>query len=275
MKCVNCGEVVKKADGATCRKCGFTTDGDLSVRSPADAGHANGQGVLPIANSSTEYNPGQCLAVRPATRLRPGCATIGMSVDRTGSSKEFQIGIPLIAEKSLRSLEESIAKILVDLWTHGDLEYHEEPVQLVHCGTVDQTLEAIAGIEYGGGGDALETHADQIENVLNKTAWGARSLLCRNIALFFLTDDTKRTRSGKTMSQIGAEYKDRGIKLILVCQETALLRELKDAANGFLIPISNNPDKAEIDRVVSALCATLTMAMASAGKTMTMTSFTA
>lgn len=218
------------------------------------------------ATAGQEYE----FRVQPERSKRPGSVKLAMTVDRTGSTSAFQKGVPLIAGQALRSLAGTISKLDIDLWSHGDEEFSEMPIQLVQSGTVDQVIEAINGITYQGGYDAHETHAEQLQRLLNVTPWGLRMMYCRNVAVGLLTDDTKPLRSGKSMRQLGQEYKAKGVKLILVCQPTQNLQELVEASGGFLIPISNNPDKAEIQKVVNALCATLTITMASAGGTIPM-----
>jgi len=210
------------------------------------------------------------LRVQPVRGKRPGSAKIAITVDRTGSTSAFQQGVPLIAGHALRSLAGTISKLDIDLSSHGDEDFGEMPIQLVQSGTVEHVIEAIEGIAYGGGFDEPESHAQALQRLLDITPWGLRMLYCRNVAMGFLTADTKPLPSGKSMRQLGQEYKAKGVKLILVCQSTPNLQELVDAAGGFLIPISNNPDNAEIQKVVAALCATLTITMSSAGGTIPM-----
>ncbi|MEI6166652.1 MAG: hypothetical protein WCS52_05615 [bacterium] len=220
-------------------------------------GSVNPQSGNTVANDA----PTQGLIVRPERHIRPGCLKLGISVDRTGSTKAFTKGVPEIAEKTLRSLEGTISKLDIDLWSHGDEDCDELPIQMIQSGSVDQVIDAIGKIEYGGGGDLEETHATQAQRILDVTAWGTRLLFCRNVALFFLTDDTKLLPSGKSLRELGNEYRAKGVKLVLVSQATDNLKELVEAAGGFLIPISNNPDEAEIKKVVTSLSATLTMAV--------------
>ncbi|MEI8120478.1 MAG: hypothetical protein WCI20_00385 [bacterium] len=198
-----------------------------------------------------------------------------MSIDGTGSTKSFQNGVPAIAGYALRALGGSISKVDVDLWKHGDEDCGEEPVQLVQSGTVEQAIDAIGTIQYQGGGDLEETHAEQVQRLLDVTAWGSRITYCRNVLLMFLTDDTKPLKSGKSMGQLGAEIKAKGVKLILVCQSTDYLQELVNAAGGFLIPISNDPNTAEIQKVMNSLCNTMTKMMTSVGGTIPMSAIVA
>ena len=187
----------------------------------------------------------------------PAAATAVVDVDGTGSSEPFAAGIPKIFQRTGQGLAERISEIKYDVWKHGDLECSEQPVQLAQGVDLTQAVSAIQSIKYDGGGDAPETHADQLENLLNVSQWGADPLRSRNILVMFATDDTKPLRSGKSMKQLGKEIKDRGIFLFLVCQETKNLREIVDAAGGFIIPISTEPDEKEIQQVVSSLTASI------------------
>jgi hypothetical protein len=201
---------------------------------------------------------------------RPGCAKVVLDIDRTDSARKFQAGIPVIARFALRSLETSIAKLDIDLWTHGDESCGELPIQLIQSGSIDQVIEGISGINYRGGFDPAETHAEQLQRILDVTHWGLQMLYCRNIVVSILSEDTKPLRSRKSMHRLGFDYRENGVKLVLVCQPTPNLQEIVDAAGGFLIPISNSPDQAEIQKVTEALCATLTMPVMSSGGTIPM-----
>lgn len=196
--------------------------------------------------------------MKPARPRRiPSSVVMSVAVDGTGSTGLYCTAVPAIFERLARGLAEKIADIIYDVWRHGDLDCKEYPVQLcTHVG-IDEAIAAIKAIVYDGGGDLPETHADQLENVLAVTLWGADPLKSKNILLMYATDDTKPTRSGKSMKQLGADFKAKGVFLFLVCQETTSLREIVDAAGGYLIPISTTPDEAEIKKVVAQLTASI------------------
>ncbi len=199
----------------------------------------------------------------------PAVAAVVVDVDRTGSSEPFAAGIPKIFERTAKGLAERISEIKYYVWSHGDLDCEEQPIQLVQGVDLAQAIKAIQTIRFDGGGDPAENHADQLENLVNVTQWGADPLCSRNILVMFATDDTKPLRSGKSMKQLGKEIKDRGIFLFLVCQETKNLREIVDAAGGFIIPISTEPDEKEIQQVVSSLTASI-MSTVNQGATISM-----
>lgn len=190
-------------------------------------------------------------------RRIPSSVVVATDIDGTASTLRFGTAVPAIFERLARGLAEKIADIIYDVWRHGDLECKEYPVQLCNHVGMDEAIAAIKTIVYEGGGDLPETHADQLENLLAVTLWGADPLKSKNILLMFGTDDTKPTRSGKSMKQLGADFKAKGVFLFLVCQETTSLREIVDAAGGYLIPISTTPDEAEIKKVVAQLTASI------------------
>lgn len=241
--CPSCQSEFDSSIGAACPKCGY------------------GVSSAPVE---------QALVVRAERVIRPGCVKVGATFDGTGSTRTYQASIPIIFGDVLACLGGLVTKLDIDVWKHGDEDFNEVPVQLVQSGTAQQALDALRSIQYSGGFDAAETHATQIERLSNVTAWGTRLVGCRNVLLAFLTDDTKPLPSGKPMRQLGTEIKAKRVKLFLVCQSTPSLQELVDAAGGFLIEISNNPDTAEIKKVVSSLCATLTATMSGAGGTVPM-----
>jgi len=241
--CPSCQSELDASVGTACPKCGYSVS------------------IIPVEQS---------LAVCAHRAIRPGSVKVGATLDGTGSTGAYQASIPLIFGDVLECLASLVAKLDIDVWKHGDEEYKEAPAQLVQSGSALEALAAVRSIRYGGGFDAAETHATQIERLLNVTAWGTRLVGCRNVLLAFLTDDTKPLPSGKSMRQLGAEIKDKRVKLFLVCQSTPTLRDLVDAAGGFLIEISNNPDSAEVKKVVNSLCAALTVTMSGAGGTIPM-----
>lgn len=238
MYCPSCKVEMPESGNGMCQACGFT------------AGQANNQAPV---------------HVRAVRARQPVTVILGLGVDRTGSSQEFARGIPMIAERVLRNVEAIVRDLRVSVWTHGDLELNEQPIQMIENGTPEQAIGEVNRIVYGGGGDAPETHADQIEHLLEVLPWGSGQAQCRNALVMFLTDETKPLRSGKSMQQLGQATKDKRVKLFLVCQETPNLRELVNAAGGFLIPITNTPDDAEIQGIVSRLTASITATVASGG----------
>lgn len=265
MKCPNCDAVLKKADGIKCGKCGFP-EAALPAR-------VNAATVIPIESAVTDdervapyTGEHRELVVKAKPTKRPESVKMAVSIDATRSGLQFQRGILAILTLLLKGLEGLVSNLDIDLWTHGDEEYEEMPVQLTQSGTVEQAVAAAGLIQFNGGFDIEETHAKQIERLLDCTAWGSRVVFTRNILLMFMTGDSKPLESGKSMRQLGVEIKAKGVKLVLVCEETPQLRELVDAAGGYLIPISNNPDDGEIRKVAGMLCATLTIVINTGGQ---------
>lgn len=223
-------------------------------------GQLDGNGACPNCGpkAGSAAGVGQFQFKPSRQRLLPTSVTLVGDLDRTESTTPFSAAIPKVFQGVARGLAERITDITYDVWTHGDLDCHETPVQLCHHVGMDEAINALKSIVFEGGGDLPETHADQLENLLAVTQWGSDPLKSRNILLMFATDETKPSRSGKSMKQIGAEFKAKGVFLFLVCQETPSLREIVDAAGGYLIPISTDPDEAETKRVVSQLTASIT-----------------
>jgi hypothetical protein len=209
----------------------------------------------PKAGQSSATDQFQIKAAKPR-RIPTEVIFVG-SADITGSTGPYSATVPEVFEKVGRGLADKIATITYDVWSHGDLDCGQTPVQLCQHVTLDEAVAALKTLVYDGGGDPAESHADQVENLLNVSQWGADPLKSRNVLLMFATDDTKPTRSGKSMKQLGKEFKDKRVFLFLVCQETANLRELVDSAGGVLVQISTNPDATEIQKVVAQLTASI------------------
>jgi hypothetical protein len=192
----------------------------------------------------------------------PALLTMPVTVDITGSSRQFAIGIPLIAERTFTFLEQKVAGVTVFVWTHGDEDCGQMPTLVLDKATPQQAIAAVKNLTYDGGGDPPEDHAAAIQNLLNLTPWGATSR-DRNILLMFATAETKPLKSGQSMKDLGKAIKARGVFLFAVCETTPLLHELVQSAEGILIPISNTPDEREIQRVVAQLGASIAATVSS------------
>jgi hypothetical protein len=196
--------------------------------------------------------------VRPAVRPKIQCEVdIATSVDRTGSSKEFETGIPLTFETIVRQVAAKAREVRCWLGSHGDLDLDEQFVLHTDGGTVDQAVFDIRTISYGGGGDPPEHHLDAVETLLERVPWNGNLSKARGAILLFATADTKPAQSGNSAQAIGKKIRDRGILLYLVCQPTPTLNELAEAAGGMTFEISNNPDSKSLQKIAAALSASI------------------
>lgn len=204
---------------------------------------------------------------QPAVRPKIPCnVTLGMTIDRTGSSQAFSVGIPLTFEMILRQVAVKARSVTVGLQSHGDLDLGENMILLTDQGTPDQAIDDVRRIVYGGGGDCEEHHLDAIENLLRTVAWPADPGRGRGAIIAFTTAETKPCRSGMSAAALGAEIRQRGILLYLVSEPAPILQELIDAAAGILLPISNNPDPQALEKIASQLSASI-LATLSSGST--------
>jgi hypothetical protein len=185
-----------------------------------------------------------------------------ITLDRSGSSHAFAVGIPLIVTMILQMLLAKLRNLIVTLQSHSDLDYGEKMITLVAGGTADQVIREVKKIQYEGGGDPEESHLDAIENLLNTVPWKLDSRN-RGAILAFMTDDTKPARSGKSASQIGRAIRDRGILLYVVCQHTRTLQELCDSAQGLMFEITNEPKAEDLQQIASQLAASVVATVAS------------
>lgn len=209
--------------------------------------------------------------VRPAIRPKMPCEVqVAFTDDRTGSSDQFKVGIPITVEGILTPVVAKAREVKVWLQTHGDLDEGQDMVLLLDGGTAEDAKKAIKAVVYEGGGDAPEHHLDAVDRLVNTVPWIADPRKARGAIVLLATADSKPARSGKTARQIGEEIKKRGILLYLVCEETPQLRELADAAGGWLFKISNTPDQNELAQIASKVAASITIA-AGAGATVPLT----
>jgi hypothetical protein len=210
-------------------------------------------------------------SIRPAPRPKlPVEVTLGIEIDRTGSSAAFQAGIALSCEVLLETITAKAKGLTVYVGTHGDEECGEAPVLHTSGGTLEQAMSDIKAITFGGGGDAPETHLDGIRHFLETVPWPMDSRHTRGAFVAFLTDDTKPDRSGATAEEIGKAIRDKRLLFYLVCQKTPTLDALVNAAGGLHIPITNNPDRAELESAAAQVGASL-VATLGAGGTVLMT----
>ena len=191
-------------------------------------------------------------------------ADVAIEVDRTGSSQEFAVGIPIASEMIIKPIVAKVRESRFWCGSHGDLDYDEPHVLLTDKGTADQVLSDIRAIRYAGGGDAEEHHLDGIEQLFRLVPWSSSSD-SRGALIAFLTADTKPARSGITAAALGSQLAKKGILFYLVCQETPTLRELADAAKGFLFPISNTPSTTDMQKIAAQIAASITDVRASGG----------
>ncbi|MHB8797856.1 MAG: hypothetical protein ACYDBY_05270 [Thermoanaerobaculia bacterium] len=212
-------------------------------------------------------------SIRPATRPKlPVEVTLGIEIDRTGSSAAFQAGIALSSEVLLETIAAKVKSLTVYVGTHGDEECGEAPVLHTAGGTREQAMADIRAITFGGGGDAPETHLDGIRNFLETVPWPMDNHRTRGAFVAFLTDDTKPDRTGATATQIGEAIRAKGLLFYAVCQKTKALDELVAAAGGLTIPISNSPDRSELQAAAAQVSASLVASIgAGAGGTLPMT----
>jgi len=252
--CHSCQTIVTGTVPPSCPVCGAAFN--------ATIGPARHHGSLIVPKMPT---------IRPAPRPKlPVEVTIGIEIDRTGSSAAFQAGIALSCDVLLDTIAAKAKGLTVFVGTHGDEECGEAPVLHTSGGTREQAMTDIKAITFGGGGDAPETHLDGIRNFLETVPWPMDSHRTRGAYVVFLTDETKPDRTGATAEQIGKAIRAKGLLFYLVCQITPTLDALVRAAGGLHIAINNNPDRSELESAAAQVSASL-VATIGAGGTLPMT----
>jgi len=201
--------------------------------------------------------------VRPAARPKIQCEVdLATTVDRTGSSEQFRVGIPLTFETVVSQVSSKARTLKCWLASHGDLDEGQNFIIHTDSGTPNQAIEDIKKISYGGGGDPPEHHLDAIEELLKRIPWTSDPSRARGAILAFMTADTKPAKSGVTPTQLGQQIKDKGILLYLVCEPTPTLHELASAAEGLVFQITNNPDPVELQKIAAKLAASIVATVA-------------
>ena len=224
--------------------------------------------VCPSCGWKFNASPGKPGAsiVRPATRPKIQCQVdLATTVDRTGSSEQFQTGIPQTYEMIVTQVQAKARDVKCWVGSHGDLDEGQDFIIHTDAGTTDQAVEDIKKISYGGGGDPPEHHLDAVEELLKRVPWTADPSRARGAIIAFMTADTKPAKSGISAAELGKQIKDKGILLYVVCEPTPTLQELASAAEGLVFQISNNPDPAQMQKIAGQLAASIVATVASGG----------
>lgn len=235
LSCVNCERSIP--DGAAaCQNCGYK--------------------IVHASRSLTLHRPSPAA---PITRHISG--ELAVTVDRTGSTKAFEKGIPLILAMLFQTLAPLVGVIKVWLQAHGDLDEGQNPLLLTDGGTPEQALQDLQQIQYGGGGgvDASdpEHHCDGVATLMNTIPWTSDPTRARGAIIAFCTADSKPLRSGQTARELGEEIVKRRLVLYLVCQKTPVLMELATAAHAMVFEITNTPKIDELQKIAAPLAASI------------------
>ena len=237
-KCRYCHEVVDPERETSCPFCGEEIEAE-DAQFPFDS----------IINPSSVIKP----AKRPKIQVD---VTLGITIDATGSSSKFQVGIPLTTKIILTQLETKARSVHCYLQTHRDEEYKEMPTLITNGGMPSQVLEDLKSVKFTGGGDAAETHLDAIANLLT-LPWDPDFSKSRGAILAILNADTKPLRNGRSIQHLAQEISERNLLLYLVCEPYPQLQELIDYTRGMMFPISNSPEPGELQKIATQLGASI------------------
>jgi hypothetical protein len=188
---------------------------------------------------------------------------LATTVDRTGSSIEFETGIQTTYEMIISSVAAHVQNLRLFLYSHGDLDEGQEIILHTDGGSPEVAIDDIKHVKFGGGGDVKEHHLDAIEYLMNHVPWRSIPGRSHSSILAFMTADSKPCKSGMTVRQLGEEIKKRKVLLYAICEQTPLLDELVRAAGGLMFAISNSPDPGELQVIASQLSASITGSIAS------------
>ena len=202
--------------------------------------------------------------VRPARRRMPVRIQQAAQIDRTGSSLDFERGIHLSFELFLKELTAQVSEVRVSLASHGDLDFGQDHIMHLEDGTPEEALRECRAIIFEGGGDAAEHHLDGIATMVQRVPWSDDGLT-RKSMIGIINAETKPAQCGMMPEQLGAKIKSLGILFYLICEPTPALESLASAAQGLVIPISNDPDVDELKRATATVSKSLTATITSGG----------
>lgn len=228
--------------------------------------------INPLTNASpsTGINMSSQFLGGIVSRIKlPVKVTIAITIDRTGSSKTFQVGITKTIASVLPSVEAKAQIVNCYLQSHGDLDDDQLPVLHSEAVSPSQIIQDAQKICYGGGGDLDEHHLDGIESLLQTVPWSLDKA-SRSVMLVFVTADSKPARSGRSPQDIGKAIKDRGIMLFLVGEPDTCLEDVVNAAKGFFFPITNDPTQKELETIAGQISASIAQSISSGTGTVPM-----
>lgn len=182
---------------------------------------------------------------------------MAVTIDRTGSSEQFQKGIPATIQIIFDAVQAKASSLNIWIQSHGDEDYGEQPFLLTDAGTPKQAMKDITKIKYGGGGDPKETHLDAIEHLLDSIPWESDQNKSRGALIALMTADTKPAKSGISAKELGVKIRTQGILLYLICEPTYTFYELVNAAAGLMFQISNTPNPKELEQIGQQLAASI------------------
>ncbi|MEO6326834.1 MAG: hypothetical protein ABIT01_00220 [Thermoanaerobaculia bacterium] len=249
----------------SCVSCQAVFTGTVPPACPS-CGAPLGRGATSLRRGASILAPSGAPTFTPAPRMKlPVQVTLGIEIDRTGSSDAFRRGIATSSEVLLEAIGAKAKGLTVYVGTHGDLDYGEAPVLHTSAGTPEQALADIRAITYAGGGDAPEHHLDGILHFLQTVPWPMDSRTARGALVSFLTDESKPSQSGMSATEIGEAIRAKQLLFYAVCQPTPTLQELVRAANGMEIAISDAPDRAELQRAAALVAASIVATVGAGG----------
>jgi len=214
-------------------------------------------------NCGFQVTPGPAPAIaQPIRRAQKVSASVLLAafIDMTGSTQKFAQGVYKALVGILAGIQARAQQVRVYLHAGGDLDYGEECLLLANGVPPNDALAELQRLHYAGGGDAEETHLDNLEKVLNTTPWEADPCAWRNALVVFLTADTKSARSGVTAEQLGAACKAKDILAHLVAEDFPFAREFVQGSNGLFFPISNDPTADQMQQISAGISQSIVIA---------------
>ncbi len=219
------------------------------------------QGSCPVCGWKLQLSaPGQSRVSLVQAPRRPkiqAAVLLAMLVDGTGSAYQFAIGILMMIQQILTATAAKAREVRVFTQIHRDEEYAEMPEVITSAADIHQAIEDSKKIQFFGGGDASETHADAIVRALQKAPWIKDSRVGRNVIILFTTADTKPLRCGRTLEELGEAIQQRGILYYWIGEPARQLERICQAAGGMFLPITNDPDPRDCQMVAAACSASI------------------
>lgn len=192
---------------------------------------------------------------------RPERVCLTIDDDASGSGARWASVIENVTAHLVKEMEQRFVSVKWDYVAMRDMDIGEKDEYRLRGGTGADLLREQKLVERTGGGDAPETFSRTAENHLSDPGWHIYTGALEALGLvMFTTSDTKPALYN-SLDELGAEFKNRKIKLFVIGTPGTNMEELVRAADGFFFPLNVNPTDAEAREIVNKLAATVKTTM--------------
>lgn len=204
---------------------------------------------------------------RPINGVRPETVRLTVCEDLSGSGAGWAKGITQISTDLVREIGSRFAQCRWDYigMRDQDIGEHDE-VRLLGVSGED-FLRDQQLVEHVGGGDADETFAQTVEDLLSRPDWMTYVGPNEALGLVLFTTSSTKPAKGNTLEVLGEELKNRRINLYVIGTPGTNMQTLVDAAGGIFFELKSDPSPADTQRLAANLGKTVAGTLRTAAAT--------